>query len=87
MRWVIELHRLLPGGWVTLLDVYRCTIGAELFAKKIGEARKLAARLCSVRVTIASKAADTRCACDYVGSGNRWPAPSRFLPNPGIGRA
>ena len=54
VRWIIELHRLLPGGWVTLRDVYRCTIDAELFARKIGQARKLAARLCPVRVAIAS---------------------------------
>ena len=25
VRWVIELHRMRPGGWVTLQDVYRCT--------------------------------------------------------------
>ena len=54
MRWIIELHRLLPGGWVTLRDVYRCTIDAELFARKIGQAGELAARLCPVRVAIAS---------------------------------
>ncbi len=54
VRWIIELHRLLPGGWVTLRDVYRCTIDAELFARKISQARELAARLCPVRVTIAS---------------------------------
>ena len=30
MRWIIELHRLLPGGWVTLQDVYRCTVDAGL---------------------------------------------------------
>ena len=26
VRWVIELHRMRPGGWVTLQDVYRCTV-------------------------------------------------------------
>ena len=41
VRWIVELHRLLPGGWVTLRDVYRCTVNAELLAGKIGEARKL----------------------------------------------
>ena len=55
VRWIIELHRLLPGGWVTLQDVYRCTIDAELFAGKIGEARELADRLCPVRATVATK--------------------------------
>ena len=47
------MYRLLPGGWVTLQDVYRCTIDAELFARKIGAARDLVARLCPVRVTLA----------------------------------
>ena len=54
VRWIIELHRLLPGGWVTLRDVYRCTIDAELFARKIGEARELAAQVCPVRISVAS---------------------------------
>ena len=54
VRWIIELHRLLPGGWVTLRDVYRCTIDAELFARKIGEAGELAARICPARVSITS---------------------------------
>ena len=55
VRWIIELYRLLPGGWVTLQDVYRCTIDAELFGRKIGEARELADRLCPVRATVATK--------------------------------
>ena len=46
VRWIIELHRLLPGGWVTLRDVYRCTIDAELFARRIQEAKDLAAEAC-----------------------------------------
>ena len=49
VRWIVELHRLLPGGWVTLRDVYRCTIDAELFARKLGEAKELVARLCPTR--------------------------------------
>ena len=55
VRWIIELHRLLPGGWVTLQDIYRCTVDAELFGRKIGEARELADRLCPVRAVIATK--------------------------------
>ena len=55
VRWIIELHRLLPGGWVTLQDIYRCTVDAELFARKIGEALELADRLCPVRAVIANK--------------------------------
>ena len=42
VRWIIELHRLFPGGWVTLQDIYRCTVDAQLLAHKIGEARKIA---------------------------------------------
>ena len=55
VRWIIELFRLLPGGWVTLRDVYRCTVDAELFAKKIGEAKEQAARLCPMRAVLAAK--------------------------------
>ena len=55
MRWIIELYRLLPGGWVTLQDIYRCTVDTELFGRKIGEARELADRLCPVRAVIATK--------------------------------
>ena len=53
VRWIIELHRLLPGGWVTLRDVYRCTIDAELFARKIQEAKDLAAEASTEHVVIA----------------------------------
>ena len=52
VRWIIELHRLLPGGWVTLQDVYRCTIDAELFAERIREAKDLVAEACPARVVI-----------------------------------
>ena len=55
VRWIVELHRLLPGGWVTLRDVYRCTVEAELFAEKIGEAKAEALRRCPMRAVIAAK--------------------------------
>ena len=29
IRWLIELHRMRPGGWVTLRDIYRCTLDSE----------------------------------------------------------
>ena len=38
VRWIIELHRALPERWVTLQQVYRCAIDAELFAAKIKQA-------------------------------------------------
>ena len=34
VRWIIELYRVLPGGWVTLRDVYHCAIDKELFAQE-----------------------------------------------------
>ena len=54
VRWIVELHRLLPGGWVTLRDIYRCTVDAELFAHKIGEAREMADRISPVDAVISS---------------------------------
>ncbi len=55
VRWIVELHRLLPGSWVTLRDVYRCTVDAELFARKIGEAKEQALEVCPMRAVIAAK--------------------------------
>ena len=55
VRWIVELHRLLPGDWVTLRDVYRCTVDAKLFANKIGEAKAEALRRCPMRAVIAAK--------------------------------
>ena len=55
VRWIIELHRLLPGSWVTLRDVYRCTVDAELFARKIGEAKAEALRRCPMRAVVAAR--------------------------------
>ena len=40
VRWIIELHRALPGHWVTLRDVYHCAIDPELLQKRITEARQ-----------------------------------------------
>ena len=55
MRWIIELHRLLPGSWVTLRDVYRCTVDADLLADRIREAQRLADKLCRVRAVISDE--------------------------------
>ena len=52
VRWIIELHRLLPGGWITLQDIYRCTVDADLLRNRIREAQKLAAEFCQVRAII-----------------------------------
>ena len=42
VRWIIELHRLLPGGWVTLQDVYRLTIDPDAFGAKLAAVRAAA---------------------------------------------
>ena len=55
VRWIIELHRLLPGGWVTLRDIYRCTVDAELLGRRIAEARELADRLRPKRAVISQE--------------------------------
>ena len=41
VRWTIELHRIFPGQWVTLQDIYRCAIGPDLFAAKLKAAQEL----------------------------------------------
>ena len=56
VRWIIELHRVLPQEWVTLQQVYRCAIDPELFAAKIEQAEKFAASLNKGHVFIPSKA-------------------------------
>ena len=55
VRWIVELFRLLPGGWVTLQDIYRCTVDAELLARKIGEAQKIADRISPVDASISDE--------------------------------
>ena len=37
VRWIIELHRMSPRPWVTLRDVYRGTLDAELVKRRIAE--------------------------------------------------
>ena len=55
VRWIIELYRVLPGGWVTLQDVYHCAIDKDLFARKITQAQTFAADLGETWVTIAGR--------------------------------
>ena len=52
VRWIVELFRLLPGGWVTLRDIYHCTVDARLFARKIAEAQDRADRISPVDAVI-----------------------------------
>ena len=43
-RWIIETHKMLPGGWVTLQDVYRWAIDGERLEATIRRAEEAAAR-------------------------------------------
>ena len=56
VRWIIELYRVFPGGWVTLRDVYHCAIDAELFAAKIEQAEALAEEVCKGTLMVARDA-------------------------------
>ena len=78
VRWIIELYRVLPGGWVTLRDVYHCAIDKDLFARKIKQAQTYAADMSDTRITITA----TEMAGDHLTAlrafGNRLVArPSR----------
>ena len=52
VRWIIELYRVLPGGWVTLRDVYHCAIDKALFANKIEQAQTYAADMGDEWITV-----------------------------------
>ena len=41
IRWLIELHRALPGQWVTFRDLYHCAIDPKRIGAKIKQARTL----------------------------------------------
>ena len=56
VRWIIELHRVLPGGWVTLRDVYHCAIDKELFAQKIEQAQTYAAEMSDEWISVSADA-------------------------------
>ena len=56
VRWIIELHRVLPGGWVTLRDVYHCAIDKALFAQKITQAQTYAAEMSDEWISVSADA-------------------------------
>ena len=62
VRWTIELHRIMPGGWVTLRDIYHCAIDPDLLSKKIEQARAHAESACpsEVRISMADFTAHAR---------------------------
>ena len=45
---------MLPGGWVTLRDVYHCATDKELFARRIQQAQTYAADMSDTWITIAA---------------------------------
>ena len=55
VRWIIELHRVLPEQWVTLQQVYQCAIDPDLFAAKIKQAEKWSAELNTGEVFVPSE--------------------------------
>ena len=58
LRWIIETHRMLPGEWVTLQDVYRCAIDPDLLDKRIRKAEAEANKAAGKRtITLTTEAA------------------------------
>ena len=55
VRWIIDLHRVLPEQWVTLQQVYQCAIDPDLFAAKIKQAEKWSAELNTGEVFVKTK--------------------------------
>ena len=58
---------MLPGGWVTLRDVYHCAIDKALFAKRIQQAQTYAADMSDTWMTIA----ETEMKGDQIHSASR----------------
>ena len=56
VRWIIELHRMAPARWVTLRDVYRCTLDPERIEAKIAEVEALVEPPATLRVRMADVA-------------------------------
>ena len=50
VRWILELHRMSPDRWVTLRDVYRCTLDPKRIECKIAEVEALVEPPGKVRV-------------------------------------
>ena len=59
VRWIIELHRMAPDRWVTLQDVYRCTLDPERIERKIAEIEALVDKPSAVRIASADLATRT----------------------------
>ena len=70
VRWIIELHRVLPEQWVTLQQVYQCAIDPDLFAAKIKQARRGAQSLTPGRFLFRSRSGTRK--WWRLGSGRGW---------------
>ena len=70
VRWIIELHRVLPEQWVTLQQVYQCAIDPDLFTAKIKQAEKWSAELNTGEVFIPVESG--RSGWWRLESGNGW---------------
>ena len=57
VRWIIELHRMSPDRWVTLRDVYRCTLDPDRIERKIAEVEALVEPPAAVRIGMSDLAA------------------------------
>ena len=56
VRWIIELHRIRAGRWVTLRDVYRCTLEPARIEKMIAELEALLEPTPAIRIRMADLA-------------------------------
>ena len=50
VRWIIVLYRMSPEPWVTLRDVYRCTLDSNLIDRKIAQVEDTVGRPAMVRI-------------------------------------
>ena len=58
VRWIIELHRLRPVPWVTLRDVYRCTLEPERIEAALAEVEARITPPATIRVRTADLTAE-----------------------------
>ena len=56
VRWIIELHRMAPDPWVTLRDVYRCTLDPARIERTIAEVEARLDPPATVRIRMADLA-------------------------------
>ena len=84
LRWTIELHRMRPGGWVTLRDLYRSAIDQTYFEERLEEAREAVGLGDAPRIiTVPTAGRVAFFSADPVLSQHRWePAGNGLLEAP-----